>query len=78
MYLRFCQSFMKLPLLKSFVEWMGNKANILVAHQDRRVVETQIPRGDGMGAGELLFPGDRALMEYRKMRVEAMKGLKGA
>ncbi|MEI6385298.1 MAG: aromatic ring-hydroxylating dioxygenase subunit alpha [Spirochaetota bacterium] len=77
MYLRFCQSFMKVPLLKNFVEWMGNRANIVVAHQDRRIVETQIPRGDGMGAGELLIPGDRALMEYRKMRVEAMKGLKG-
>ncbi|HUX37199.1 MAG TPA: aromatic ring-hydroxylating dioxygenase subunit alpha [Rectinemataceae bacterium] len=76
-YLRFCQSFTRLPLLRHLVHAIGNRMNLIIAHQDRRVVETQQPRADGTGAGELLFPGDRAIMEYRKMRIEAMRGKDG-
>ncbi len=71
MYLRFGQSFLRVPLLRALVHLVGNRMNLVIAHQDRRVVETQLPRADGTGAGELLFPGDRAIMEYRKMRLAA-------
>jgi phenylpropionate dioxygenase-like ring-hydroxylating dioxygenase large terminal subunit len=72
MYLRFYQSFMKLPLLSGLIGLVGKLANLVIAHQDRRVVETQLPRSGGSGRGELLFPGDRAIMEYRKMRAAAL------
>jgi len=75
-YLRFCQSFMKVPIIRSLVQLSGNRMNLIIAHQDRRVVETQVPKADGRGAGENLFPGDRPIMEYRKMRIEAMGKLK--
>ena len=75
-YLRFCQSFMKVPILRSLVQAIGNRMNLVIAHQDRRVVETQQPKADGTGAGDLLFPGDRAIMEYRRMRLEALKETK--
>jgi phenylpropionate dioxygenase-like ring-hydroxylating dioxygenase large terminal subunit len=71
LYLRFYQSFMRLPLLKGLVHAIGNRMNLVIAHQDRRVVNTQRPVGSGEGSGELLFPGDRAIMEYRKMRARA-------
>lgn len=71
MYLRFYQSFMKVPLLKQLVSWLGGKTNLYIAHQDRRVVETQIPKAPGEGTGETLFPGDLPIMEYRKMRSKA-------
>jgi len=73
-YLRFSQSFMRFPLLRSFVHYVGDKANLFIAHQDRRVVETQLPKAAGPRSGELLFPGDRAIAEYRKMRREATSG----
>jgi phenylpropionate dioxygenase-like ring-hydroxylating dioxygenase large terminal subunit len=74
-YLRFCQSFMRFPLIKGLVHAVGDRMNLVIAHQDRRIVNSQLPKGDGTGAGELLFPGDRAIMEYRKMRIEAAKAL---
>jgi phenylpropionate dioxygenase-like ring-hydroxylating dioxygenase large terminal subunit len=77
LYLRFCQSFMRLPILKGLVGFFGKRTNLVIAHQDRRVVETQIPVADGTGAGENLFPGDLPIMEYRKMRLEAKKKLEG-
>jgi phenylpropionate dioxygenase-like ring-hydroxylating dioxygenase large terminal subunit len=72
-YLRFCQGFMRLPLLRGLVQLAGDAMNLFIAHQDRRIVNTQLPKGDGSGTGELLFPGDAAIMEYRKMRLEAKK-----
>jgi len=71
MYLRFCQSFVTLPLLRGLVHLFGDAMNLVIAHQDRRIVNTQLPRADGSGTGELLFPGDAAIMEYRKMRAAA-------
>lgn len=73
LYLRFYQSFLRLPLLRGIVLSLGTRLNLLIAHQDRRVVETQLPKAYG-GGTELLFPGDRAIMEYRKMREEAGAG----
>jgi len=73
MYLRFYQSFMKVPLLKNLVHWLGSRANLYIAHQDRRVVETQMPKEPGEGTEENLFPGDLPIMEYRKMRLAAQK-----
>jgi phenylpropionate dioxygenase-like ring-hydroxylating dioxygenase large terminal subunit len=74
LYLRFGQSFLRAPLLSALVHAVGNRTNLVIARQDRRVVETQLPRSDGIGAGELLFPGDRAIMEYRRMRLAAKEG----
>jgi len=52
----FYQGFMRLPLLRSLVHAVGDAMNLVIAHQDRRVVNTQIPKADGSGSGELLFP----------------------
>ena len=73
LYLRFYQNFMRTPVLKEFVLWMAGKFNLIVAHQDRRVVNTQIPKGDGIGKGELLIQGDYPIMEFRKKRLELKK-----
>ncbi len=70
LYLRFYQSFMKVPLLRGLVMRMASRFNLIVAHQDRRVVNTQIPKGDGTGTGELLIQGDHPIMEFRKKRME--------
>ncbi|MCX7028215.1 MAG: aromatic ring-hydroxylating dioxygenase subunit alpha [Spirochaetes bacterium] len=75
LYLRFYQSFMRAPVISSLVNWMAGRLDLIVAHQDRRIVNTELPRGDGMGTGEILFPGDGPIMEYRKLRLEAMRKL---
>lgn len=73
LYLRFYQDFMRLPGLKRLVLWLGYRFDLVVAHQDRRVVNTQVPKGDGTGSGERLIPGDFPIMEFRKKRIELRK-----
>lgn len=73
LYLRFYQKFMRIPGLKALVYWMACRFNLVVAHQDRRIVNTQIPKGDGTGSGEALIQGDYPIMEFRKRRLELKK-----
>jgi phenylpropionate dioxygenase-like ring-hydroxylating dioxygenase large terminal subunit len=72
LYLRFYQSFMRLPILRGLIGFLGGRMNLVIAHQDRRIVNTQLPKGDGAGTGENLFQGDHPIMEFRKRR-EALK-----
>jgi len=70
-YMRFCQSFLHIPLLKQLVNVIGGKLfNKIVLHQDRRVVLTQIPKKSELRMGENLVPGDLPIIEYRKKRAE--------
>jgi phenylpropionate dioxygenase-like ring-hydroxylating dioxygenase large terminal subunit len=73
LYLRFYQSFIRLPVIREAVGALASRFNLIVAHQDRRVVNTQLPKGDGIGKGELLIPGDLPIMEFRKKRMELRK-----
>jgi phenylpropionate dioxygenase-like ring-hydroxylating dioxygenase large terminal subunit len=70
LYLRFYQTFLKVPGLRRFVGRLATVFNLVVAHQDRRVVNTQAPKGDGIGQGESLIQGDHPIMEFRKKRIE--------
>ena len=72
MYLRVYQRFMKAPLPGLALSWMISRFNLVVAHQDRRVVVTQLPRASGLKIGERLIPGDRPIVEYRRRRQELM------
>ena len=69
LYMRFYQSFLRVPLLRGLVNLIGGFYSLIIAHQDRRVVNTQLPKADGTGKGEALFPGDYPIMEYRKKRL---------
>ncbi len=69
LYLRWYQSFMLLPPFSWLVDGLGLLMSRIIARQDRRIVNTQIPRGDGTGTGENLFPGDKPIMEFRKRRL---------
>ncbi|MCX8013804.1 MAG: aromatic ring-hydroxylating dioxygenase subunit alpha [Rectinema sp.] len=70
LYLRLYQDFVRVPVLRELVDWLMSRFNLIVAHQDRQVVNTQIPKGDGTGTGELLIQGDYPIMEFRKKRLE--------
>lgn len=72
------QGFMKVPGLKQLVDWINKIFSLRIAHQDRRVVETQIPKPSGMKIGENLFQGDNPIIAYRKRRNELMEMAGGA
>jgi phenylpropionate dioxygenase-like ring-hydroxylating dioxygenase large terminal subunit len=69
-YLRFYQRFIKFPGLKQLVTWIGGRANIRIAHQDRRVVQTQQPKPSGLKIGENLVQGDNPIVAYRRHRAK--------
>ncbi|MEA5051425.1 MAG: aromatic ring-hydroxylating dioxygenase subunit alpha [Oscillospiraceae bacterium] len=71
-YLRFYQRFLRFPPLRGLVNGMGNIANRVVLHQDRRVVLTQLPRKSELQMGENLVQGDLPIIEFRKKR-DALK-----
>lgn len=71
-YLRFYQSFMKLPVLKQIINSLSTISNKIILHQDRRVVLTQLPKKTKLSMGENLIQGDLPIIEFRRRR-EALK-----
>lgn len=70
MYLRFYQKISHLPVLKQFIHAAGSVGNLIIARQDKWVVETQQPKRSTLDSGETLIPGDRPIIEYRRRRQE--------
>jgi len=68
LYLRFYQKFMRWPLLRGLFDRLAAPSNLLIAHQDRRVVVTQQPKASGLRIGEELFQADMPIVEYRRKR----------
>lgn len=71
-YLRFYQSFMKIPLLRNIVNSLAMIFNKKVLHQDRRVVVTQQPKKSMLKMEDTLIQGDLPILEYRKRRDELL------
>jgi len=69
-YIRFYQSFMKVPLLKQVINALSIPLNKTILHQDRRVVLTQKPKKSELSMGENLIQGDLPIIEFRKKREE--------
>ncbi len=70
LYLRPMQKFMKAPVLRHIVDLFSTLGSIVIAHQDRRVVETQRPKPSGLKIGENLVQGDGPIVAYRRRRQE--------
>lgn len=68
LYLRFYQAFARIPLIGTLIARAAMPFNVYVAHQDRRIVQTQLPKASGLKIGENLFQGDLPILEYRKKR----------
>jgi len=69
-YMRFYQKFIRVPVLKSLVNWLANRFNIKILHQDRDVVITQDPIKTELKMDEKLIQGDLPIIQYRKRRQE--------
>jgi len=68
LYLRFYQRFVRNRPLGKLIAWMGMPFNLIVAHQDRRVVITHQPQPSSFKSDEKLIQGDLPIIEYRKKR----------
>lgn len=68
MYTRYYQRFLKIPGLGWFVSWLTSIFSITILHQDKRVVEKQIPIKSDLKMGEKLIPADQPIILYRRER----------
>jgi len=73
LYLRFYQKFMRVPVLRELITRLSAPFNLIITHQDRRVVVTQEPKASALQIGEQLFQADRPIIEYRRRRQELME-----
>jgi phenylpropionate dioxygenase-like ring-hydroxylating dioxygenase large terminal subunit len=71
--LRFYNKITGIRAIDKAIAWLGSKANRIVERQDKRVVETQIPKKSGLRINENLVAADRPIIEYRSKR-EELKG----
>ncbi len=71
--LRFYDRFTGMKPLNQLIARFGSIANFIVERQDRRIVETQIPKKTGRSIGEALVPADLPIMEYREKRYQLQK-----
>lgn len=75
-YLRFYQSFLRVPVLRELVGALSNLSNRIIFHQDRRVVLTQLPKKSEFRMKENLVQGDLPILEYRKRREQLIEASK--
>ncbi|MBD3350510.1 MAG: Rieske 2Fe-2S domain-containing protein [Candidatus Lokiarchaeota archaeon] len=68
LYMRFYQKFVNIPILSTLMNKMGLWGSKIIAHQDRRVVETQVPKKTSLKMDENLYPADLPIVVYRRMR----------
>jgi phenylpropionate dioxygenase-like ring-hydroxylating dioxygenase large terminal subunit len=68
MYIRWYQNFIRLPVLRQLVNWLGAVSNLTIERQDKRVVVTQTPKRSDLHGGERLIPGDGPIIAYRRKR----------
>jgi len=73
LYLRFYQKFVRVPVLRNLITRLSTPFNLIITHQDRRVVVTQQPKASALKIGEQLFQADRPIIEYRMRRQELME-----
>jgi len=72
LYLRFYQKFLRVPLLRNLAARLGIPYSLKIAHQDRRIVQTQLPKASGLAIGENLVQGDGPISVYRIRRQELL------
>ncbi|MEE4194559.1 MAG: aromatic ring-hydroxylating dioxygenase subunit alpha [Anaerolineae bacterium] len=73
MYLRYYQRIVKFPVAKQLFLAAGWVQSLRVERQDKRVVQTQLPKRSDLRIGEKLFPGDHPILEYRRRRRELIE-----
>jgi phenylpropionate dioxygenase-like ring-hydroxylating dioxygenase large terminal subunit len=72
-YIRYYQKVMSIPLLKQLVNFVGKWVSVVILRQDKRVVETQMPKKSVLKMDERLIMGDKPIVEYRKHREELIE-----
>jgi phenylpropionate dioxygenase-like ring-hydroxylating dioxygenase large terminal subunit len=76
LYFRFYQKFVRVPGLRTAVDWLSMPMNRFILGQDKRVVVTERPVKTDLRMGEKLIPADGPIVAYRRQR-EALQSAAG-
>ncbi len=68
--LRFYNKITGIRAIDKMIAWLGSRANRVVEKQDKRIVETQLPKATGTRMTEMLVAADLPIVEYRTKRKE--------
>lgn len=71
--LRFYNKITGVKAVDKAIAWLGSRANKVVERQDKRIVETQLPKKTQLRMNETLVAADLPIIEYRAKR-EKLKG----
>ena len=71
--LRFYNKITGLKPIDKAIAWLGSRANKVVERQDKRIVETQLPKKSDVPMKEMLVAADLPIIEYRNKRKELQK-----
>lgn len=66
--LRFYNRITGIRVIDKLIAWLGSRANRVVERQDKRVVETQLPKKSDLYMNERLVAADLPIVEYRSKR----------
>lgn len=77
LYLRMHQDIVRTPVLREIMNGLGTLGNLIIERQDKRVVETQLPKRSDLQMGEKLIQGDGPIIAYRRRRTELILQSKG-
>ena len=72
-YIRYYQKMVNVPVLCELFNYIGKISSIVILRQDKRVVETQLPKKSEFLMDERLIMGDKPIIEYRKHRQELIE-----
>lgn len=70
LYLRLYQNIITVPGLSHIFNLLFMPLNIRILHEDRRVVQTQVPKAGKLDGTEMLFAADMPIVQYRRKRQE--------
>jgi phenylpropionate dioxygenase-like ring-hydroxylating dioxygenase large terminal subunit len=77
LYGRYYQNQVRVPILRDIVNWFGVLASIVIANQDKSIVSLVDPKKTRLKKmGQILLPGDAAILAYRTYR-DKLKTLAG-
>ncbi len=72
--LRFYNKITGFRPVDKLIAWLGSRANKVVERQDKRIVETQLPKKTDLFMDEHLAAADLPIIEYRRKRKELQSG----
>lgn len=76
--LRFYNRITPFKPVNKMIAWLGSRANKIVERQDKRIVETQLPKASSKVMSENLVAADLPIIEYRTRRQELIdRGVDG-